>query len=591
MPVLLFRVIIVLLLSVAANAALYSWGYNGRYQLGDGTVTQRTTPVEITSFREKAILLIANAYQSSLVYCNDRRLYAWGYNDFGNLGHGHIATYVSTPTSVATMEGKTITLLGAYYYLTIVVADGVMYTAGRDLNGQLGQGTGSSDDYRLFNPVINGTKSWTHVATGYAYSSMAVADGKLYVWGANTYYLMGPTLAATTYMPTEMPEFYNKVVTLIAMGHYHSLAVADGDLYGWGKGGNYQLGTGCTGVYCFPAVVTTLSGMTITSISAGYEASVAIADGKVYTWGYGTYGQMGDGSTAANSVPTEVPSFSGMTISFVAASYYTVLAVADGNLYSWGDSQYGVIGTGATSGYYSTPVQITSLNGISNYNKLSGNYFMFMLSTTYTYGALYGDPHFRPPAGGVYTITGVPGRIYNIISTDSFQWNMQMVARRGSISKGTYAGPCGFIVGNHTVIADASNASILIDNRSYDNDHYSPGYAFMLGHPAYVVRLYRGSIVVKAPCFRVFLFRAKKGIRTKDAKNVVRAHFDFKVTPASGENCHHVHGAFGQTWDRKSPVHAMGINGEGVIEGDLNDYLEPSLLSVQSKHAMGKSLQ
>jgi len=91
-------------LAVKSDGTAWAWGYNGYGQLGDGTTTQRTTPVQVKgpggSGYLTGVTAIAAGYYHSLAVKSDGTAWAWGYNTYGQLGDG-TTTSRSTPVQVA----------------------------------------------------------------------------------------------------------------------------------------------------------------------------------------------------------------------------------------------------------------------------------------------------------------------------------------------------------------------------------------------------------------------------------------------------------------------------------------------------------
>eukprot|EP01001_Neometanema_parovale_P004847 NODE_1719_length_1629_cov_99.005312_g1639_i0.p1 GENE.NODE_1719_length_1629_cov_99.005312_g1639_i0~~NODE_1719_length_1629_cov_99.005312_g1639_i0.p1 ORF type:complete len:461 (+),score=45.90 NODE_1719_length_1629_cov_99.005312_g1639_i0:32-1384(+) len=205
-----------------------------------------------------------------------------------------------------------------------------------------------------------------------------------------------------------------------------------------------------------------------------------------------------------------------------------------------------------------------------------------------TYGGLYGDPHFRAPFGGVYTINGQANTVYSIISARRYQWNMMFIRRRLGKQGGTYGGPSGFRIGNHTVVGYPNSSIVVIDGHDAHNNRQHTSARSLGGLGSYV-RLMRTHFIVKSPCFKVILTRARKNtfamIHKSKLKEQLYSHFDFKIEPVlhllRSDDCF-AHGLFGQSFRFKLPVHPTGDNGENVIEGYVTDYVEPTLLSTTS---------
>jgi alpha-tubulin suppressor-like RCC1 family protein len=161
-----------------------------------------------------------------------------------------------------------------------------------------------------------------------------------------------------------------KSFTQVSAGHDHSLALAsDGTIYAWGMGSDGQLGNGTTTNSTVPVAVTTtgtpMAGKTITSISAGYYHSLALAsDGTVYAWGGGSDGQLGNSTTADSSVPVAVTTsgtpMSGKTITAISAGYsHSLVLASDGTVYAWGLGTNGRLGNSSSSSS-NKPVAVTT---------------------------------------------------------------------------------------------------------------------------------------------------------------------------------------------------------------------------------------
>ncbi|RYR65462.1 hypothetical protein Ahy_A03g011401 isoform B [Arachis hypogaea] len=167
-------------------------------------------------------------------------------------------------------------------------------------------------------------------------------------------------------------------IASVAAGGRHTLALSDmGQVWGWGYGGEGQLGLGSrirmvSSPHLVPCIDSSpygkdrlsslacgsmgseghnfrVPGSYVKGIACGGRHSVVITDaGAVLAFGWGLYGQKcGQGSTDDELSPTCVSSLLGMQIEGVAAGlWHTVCISADGDVYAFGGNQFGQLGTG-----------------------------------------------------------------------------------------------------------------------------------------------------------------------------------------------------------------------------------------------------
>ncbi|XP_030542194.1 ultraviolet-B receptor UVR8-like isoform X9 [Rhodamnia argentea] len=169
-------------------------------------------------------------------------------------------------------------------------------------------------------------------------------------------------------------------ITTVAAGGRHSLALSDvGQVWGWGYGGEGQLGLGTkikmmSSPHLIPCIQTPnlvkdgaltssqgsmssglqsskVPGNYVRGIACGGRHSAVITDtGALLTFGWGLYGQCGQGSTNDQLRPTCVSSLLGTAIGGIAAGlWHTICVSTEGRVYAFGGSQFGQLGTGGES--------------------------------------------------------------------------------------------------------------------------------------------------------------------------------------------------------------------------------------------------
>ena len=72
--------------ALKSDGTVWAWGYNDEGQLGDGITTGRTTPVQVSSL--SGVTAIAAGYRHTVALKSDGTVWAWGYNEYGQLGDG-----------------------------------------------------------------------------------------------------------------------------------------------------------------------------------------------------------------------------------------------------------------------------------------------------------------------------------------------------------------------------------------------------------------------------------------------------------------------------------------------------------------------
>ena len=139
-------------------------------------------------------------------------------------------------------------------------------------------------------------------------------------------------------------------VVAVSAGGFHSLALtADGAVWSWGGGDFGQLGHGDEQEQLLPKKIETLAGQrSIVAVSAGGVHSLAItADGAIWSWGGGASSQLGHGDTQNQLLPKKVEAFADQRVLFSSAGVAHNLAItADGAVFTWGQGGHACLGHG-----------------------------------------------------------------------------------------------------------------------------------------------------------------------------------------------------------------------------------------------------
>lgn len=185
-----------------------------------------------------------------------------------------------------------------------------------------------------------------------------------------------------------------------ASGAYRTCGVLSGAVYCWGRNAVGQLGNGVHSSvstqpdYDDPLVSSNtpvkvvretgvMAGKTVVDMfAAAYHNCALTSEGKVYCWGYNNYGQIGDGTTINRDKPVEVKGLlEGKVVTSIGGTYYTSCAIAEGQIYCWGNSTYGTAGIGTATATITTPTLVKT--GVTN--GLNNTYNATKLSTSGSY--------------------------------------------------------------------------------------------------------------------------------------------------------------------------------------------------------------
>jgi len=178
-----------------------------------------------------------------------------------------------------------------------VVSSNLALTWGCGDDGQLGHGSAES---RLVPGVLSELvgKTITSITCGAEYTvAICEGDDEVYSWGWGDFGRLGHGQPLDLFTPKSISSLKGLKVVSVACGDTHTLAVTQaGDIYSFGRNQNGQLGNGTTEDSLIPIQILGLKGTRITRAACGAEHSVALSDdGKLHAWGWGRYGNLGNG--------------------------------------------------------------------------------------------------------------------------------------------------------------------------------------------------------------------------------------------------------------------------------------------------------
>ncbi len=340
-------------MALQSNGTVWAWGSNDYGQVGNGTFTESDSPAKVIGL--PVIKQISAGRGHSVAVGADGTLWVWGLNGNSQLGDGTTISR-NTPEKVVGLSNVAFASAGGTFTVA-VIGGGTMWGWGNNLFGMIGDGT----QVQRSTPVQALISNVAFAVAGQEHVAALKNDGTVWTWGENGAGQLGDGTTADRYTPQIVPGLAN--INAVSAGAQDTVvATVAGGVLAWGANSSGQLGFGVTDNRSTPQTITALAN--VVQIVAGGEHSVALtSDGNVWTWGSNSaQGQLGDGTTAARSLPIQVPISNVVGIS--ANMYHTVAVRSDGTVWAWGSNAAGQLGNGTYTNSFS-PTQATISNVVA----------------------------------------------------------------------------------------------------------------------------------------------------------------------------------------------------------------------------------
>jgi len=252
--------------SAASNSAtavvfpgtLWAWGDGNYGALGLGNTTDYSSPVQVGALTNWELMAVGGAYGSSpnsACVKTDGTLWTWGRNNDGCLGQGNLTQY-SSPVQVGALTTWSKIANGAGRHMLAVKTDGTYWAWGRGYGGALGQG-GLNESYS--SPVqVGALTDWLDVSASYSLSLALKTDGTIWAMGSNNYGQLGDGTTDNKSSPVQIGAL--TTWSAISAGGWWAVALkTDGTIWGWGAGNDGCLAQGNTTSYSSPVQVGALT--------------------------------------------------------------------------------------------------------------------------------------------------------------------------------------------------------------------------------------------------------------------------------------------------------------------------------------------
>ena len=332
---------------------LWAWGKNDFGQVGDGTYINRYMPVHIIT--DKKFSFVTAARYNAFAIDTDGGVWSWGKD------------YAATPTQILP-EKKFYKVSTTYYRsygkdtVCAIEQDGDLWAWGSNFGGLFGDG--SFDLGEAFHEPRHIVKNGEFIDVSVSESHVLAVDANnnLWSWGNNKFGCLGrgysgvsDVLEGGVYVDTSLcaqkapvKQKFSKVFA----AEYFSFAVdTEGKLWGWGNNENGQLGNGeKTKTNLTPLLIDEEMRIAYMEVRWSWSRVLALdTEGKIWVWGYT------DSGTSKNIAQTELEKYTLTPIqimpdvrcSFISARNSHAIAYdLEGELIGWGSDGYGVLATG-----------------------------------------------------------------------------------------------------------------------------------------------------------------------------------------------------------------------------------------------------
>jgi len=338
--------------AILGDGTLKCWGYGAGGRLGIGSTTDENTPQTVNLGIGKTAVSLSVGGDHTCAILNSGSIKCWGMGSLGQIGDGSNDNVRSTPSSVNLGFGRTAMSVSAGYGHTCAVLDnGSVSCWGQGTQGELGDGTTSTRSSPALTSSLGTNRTAVAVSAGYSHNCVILDNGLVSCWGAGGIGQLGNGGTSQQNSPTLTSSLgANRTAVAISSGSYHTCAILDnGSVSCWGFGGYGQLGNGGNSNQNTPQTINLGLGRTAVSISAGGAITCAVLDDASITcWGSNQVGQLGLGTTTDHNTPQTVNlGFGRTTVSVSTTSTHTCAVLDDGSLSCWGSNQYGQFGDGA----------------------------------------------------------------------------------------------------------------------------------------------------------------------------------------------------------------------------------------------------
>ncbi|CAG2112644.1 unnamed protein product, partial [Medioppia subpectinata] len=291
------------------TSLVLSCGSNERHQLGREGSWRRFDTVD--GVDKHVVVRLCCGANHSLALTSAGQMFGWGCNLFGQLGIGNkVDESVPKPSLVKRLAAKMVVQIacGGNHSLALTI-NGSIYSWGSNAFGQLGNGMKGNCENSPIEILSLRSVPIRQMSCGGSHSALLSYTGAIYMWGKNEFGQLGLNDMQNRLVPTVQTTLRSQRISFIDCGEEHTVALtADGGLFSWGAGMYGQLGHAKNNNEILPRRVFELMGNVVTQVSCGRCHTLATigSNGRLYSFGLNGSGQLGIGTQTSKSVPNHV---------------------------------------------------------------------------------------------------------------------------------------------------------------------------------------------------------------------------------------------------------------------------------------------
>ena len=268
-------------LGIKTDGTLWGWGGNIAGSLGDGTVLNRSFPVQIGAGTNWSKVSTSS---SSAAIKTDGTLWTWGFNQNGNLGQGNII-HRSSPVQVGSgTDWAQVSI--SYYGMLAIKTDGTLWASGYSYVGALGVGTNNT--YRSSPVQVGALTNWASVSLGNGFAGAVKTDGTLWMWGVGTSGQLGNSNVISRSSPVQVGAGTNWSKVVLSAANTFAIKT-DGTLWGWGANAYRQLCDGTQAAKSSPVQIGSATNWI--DIAPSYESGFVALNSSGEAYAGGIFGQ------------------------------------------------------------------------------------------------------------------------------------------------------------------------------------------------------------------------------------------------------------------------------------------------------------